>query len=104
LSRTPDACAPGVLDHSSAQLASAQLAKSAQLANTGEVTTAGAGAGAGALKLAVGRGVAAAAVDGLPAIAATTIRTMIAVPRFPIFFLAISSSLSRQVVMRTAVE
>jgi hypothetical protein len=102
LSRTPDACAPGALDHSSAQLASAQLAKSAQLANTGEVTTAG--AGAGALKLAVGRGVAAAAVDGLPAIAATTIRTMIAVPRFPIFFLAISSSLSRQVVMRTAVE
>lgn len=94
-------CAPGALDHSSAQLASAQLAKSAQLANTGEVTTAG--AGAGALELAVGRGVAAA-VDGLPAIAATTIRTMIAEPRFPIFFLAISSSLSRQVVMRTAVE
>jgi hypothetical protein len=29
---------------------------------------------------------------------------MIAEPRFPIFFLAISSSLSRQVVMRTAVE
>jgi hypothetical protein len=99
LSRAPDACAPGALDHSSAQLASAQLAKSAQLANTGEVTT----AGAGALKLAVGRGVVAA-VDGLPAIAATTIRTMIAEPRFPIFFLAISSSLSRQVVMRTAVE
>ena len=51
-----------------------------------------------------GRDVAAAAVEGLPAIAATTIRTMIAVPRFSIFFLAISSSLSRQVVMRTAVE
>jgi hypothetical protein len=29
---------------------------------------------------------------------------MIAEPRFPIFFLAMSSSLSRQVVMRTAVE
>jgi len=89
-------------DHSSAQLASAQLASSAQLANTGEVTTAG--AGAGTLTLAGGRDVAAAAVEGLPAIAATTIRTMIAVPRFPIFFLAISFSLSRQVVMRTAVE
>jgi hypothetical protein len=87
-------------DHSSAQLASAQLASSAQLANTGEVTT----AGAGTLTLTDGRDVAAAAVEGLPAIAATTIRTMIAVPRFPIFFLAISFSLSRQVVMRTAVE
>jgi hypothetical protein len=51
-----------------------------------------------------GRDVAAAAVEGLPAIAATTIRTMIAEPRFPVFFLAIASSLSRQVAMRTAVE
>jgi len=38
--------------------------------------------------------VAAAAVDGLPAIAATTIKTMIADPRFPDFFLAMSLSLS----------
>ena len=30
---------------------------------------------------------ATAAVDGLPAIAATTIKTMIADPRFPVFFL-----------------
>lgn len=87
-------------DHSSAQLASAQLANSAELTNTGEVTT----TGAGVLTLAGGRDFAAAAVEGLPAIAATTIRTMIAVPRFPIFFFAISSSLSRQVAMRTAVE
>jgi hypothetical protein len=45
-----------------------------------------------------GRGdVEAAAVEGLPAIAATTIKTMIADPRFPDLFLAISSSLSPQI-------
>ena len=40
---------------------------------------------------------AAVAVDGLPAIAATTIKTMIAEPRFPDVFLAMSLSLSPHV-------
>jgi hypothetical protein len=76
-------------DHSSAQLASAQLAKSSPTARTG------AGAGAGTLMTTgCGFAEAAAAVDGLPAIAATTIKTMIADPRFPDFFLAMSLSLS----------
>jgi hypothetical protein len=75
-------------DHSSAQLASAQLAKSSPTARTGT------GAGAGTLTKGCGFAVAAAAVDGLPAIAATTIKTMIADPRFPDFFLAMSLSLS----------
>ena len=39
----------------------------------------------------------AAAAEGLPAIAATTIRTMIADPRFPDVFLAMSLSLSPQI-------
>jgi hypothetical protein len=73
-------------DHSSAQLASAQLAKSSPTARTG--------AGAVTLTKGCGFAVAAAAVDGLPAIAATTIKTMIADPRFPDFFLAMSLSLS----------
>ena len=47
---------------------------------------------------------AAAAVDGLPAIAATTIKTMIADPRFPVFFLAISLSLSPQFSTAVAVK
>ena len=39
----------------------------------------------------------AAAAEGLPAIAATTIKTMIADPRFPDVFLAMSPSLSPQI-------
>ena len=78
-------------DHSSAQLASAQLARSNP--KTG-ASSARSGADAGTLTK--GRGdVEAAAVEGLPAIAATTIKTMIADPRFP-DFLAMSLSLSRQ--------
>jgi len=78
-------------DHSSAQLASAQLAKSSPTARTGT----GTGAGAGTLTTTgCGFAEAAAAVDGLPAIAATTIKTMIADPRFPDFRLAMSLSLS----------
>ena len=77
-------------DHSSAQLASAQLARSNP--NTG-ASSARTGAAAG--RLTTGRGdVEAAAVEGLPAIAATTIKTMIADPRFPDLFLTMSSSLS----------
>ena len=72
-------------DHSSAQLASAQLAKSSPTATTG------AGTATGTKGCDV---VEAAAVEGLPAIAATTIKTMIADPRFPDFFLAMSLSLS----------
>ena len=80
-------------DHSSAQLASAQLARSKPNCGASNVCT-----GAGAGKLTKGRGVAeAAAVDGLPAMAATTIKTMIADPRFPDVFLAMSSSLSPQI-------
>ena len=41
---------------------------------------------------------AAAAVDGLPAIAATTIKTMIADPRFPVFFLAMCLSPRRRIL------
>jgi hypothetical protein len=40
--------------------------------------------------------VAAVAVDELPAIAATTVKTTIADPRFPDLFLAMSLSLSPQ--------
>ncbi len=70
-------------DHSSAQLASAQLASWSP------------SSGAGAATLIRGFGVVeAAAVEGLPAIAATTIKTMIADPRFPDVFLAMSFSLS----------
>src|SRR6266540_1392967 len=73
-------------DHSSAQLASAQLAKSNP--STGAETA----------TLTKGCGVVeAAAVEGLPAIAATTIKTMIADPRFPDVFLAMSPSLSPQI-------
>jgi hypothetical protein len=73
-------------DHSSAQLASAQLAKSNP--STGAETA----------TLTKGCGVVeAAAVEGLPAIAATTIKTMIADPRFPDVFLAMSLSLSPQI-------
>ena len=80
-------------DHSSAQLASAQLARSEPNCGASNACT-----GAGAGKLTKGRGVAeAAAVDGLPAIAATAIKTMIADPRFPDVFLAMSSSLSPQI-------
>jgi hypothetical protein len=43
---------------------------------------------------------AAAAVEGLPAIAATTIKTMIADPRFPDVFLAMSLP-SRRISPRT---
>ena len=75
-------------DHSSAQLASAQLARSNP--KTG-ASSARSGADAGTLTK--GRGAdEAAAVEGLPAIAATTIKTMIADPRFP-DFLAMSLSL-----------
>src|SRR6266550_6444100 len=80
-------------DHSSAQLASAQLARSDPSNGASSVST-----GAGAGRLTNGRGVGeAAAVDGLPAIAATTIKTMIADPRFPDVFLAMSPSLSPQI-------
>ena len=78
-------------DHSSAQLASAQLARVSP--NTGAWSAL---TGTEAGKLTKGRGdVEAAAVEGLPAIAATTIKPMIADPRFP-DFLAMSLSLSRQ--------
>jgi hypothetical protein len=80
-------------DHSSAQLASAQLASS------------GASSGAGTATLTRGCGVVeAAAVEGLPAIAATTIKTMIADPRFPDVFLAMSFSLSPHISTRNAVK
>jgi hypothetical protein len=76
-------------DHSSAQLASAQLAS--PIPNTG----------AGTATLTKGGAVVeAAAVEGLPAIAATTIKTMIADPRFPDVFLAMSFSLSPHVSSR----
>jgi hypothetical protein len=74
-------------DHTSAQLASAQLAKSNP--NTGAETA--------TLTKGCGVVVEAAAVEGLPAIAATTISTMIAEPRFPDVFLAMSLSLSPQI-------
>src|SRR4051812_46287688 len=79
-------------DHSSAQLASAQLARTSP--KVGAVTAC---TGTGAGKLTKGRGdvVAALAVDEPPAIAATTIKTTIA-PRFPDVFLAMSLSLSPQ--------
>src|SRR6266508_6479651 len=73
-------------DHSSAQLASAQRAKS----------NPNAGAETATLTECCGV-VEAAAVEGLPAIAATTIKTMIADPRFPDVFLAMSPSLSPQI-------
>ena len=77
-------------DHSSAQLASAQLAKSNP---TCGAFSANDGTAAGMLTKGCGVFEAAAA-EGLPAIAATTIKTMIADPRFPDFFLAMSLSLS----------
>ena len=80
-------------DHSSAQLASAQLARSNP--NTGAWS---ARTGAEAGRLTKGRGdVEAAAVEGLAAIAPTIIKTMIADPRFPDVFLAMSLSLSPQI-------
>src|SRR6266550_3399506 len=62
------------------------------------MTGAGTAAGAGTATLTRGCDfpLAAAAVDGLPAIAATTIKTMIADVRLPVFFLAMSLSLSPQ--------
>ena len=42
----------------------------------------------------------AAAAEGLPAIAATTIKTMIADPRFPDFFLAMSLPLAADLHVR----
>jgi hypothetical protein len=80
-------------DHSSAQLASAQLARSNP--NTG-ASSASDGTAAGTLTKGCGVFEAAAA-EGLPAIAATTIKTMIAEPRFPDVFLAMSLSLSPQI-------
>jgi len=48
--------------------------------------------------------VAAVAVDGLPAIAAATIKTTIADPRFPEFLLAISLSLSPQKILHPQLQ
>ena len=89
-------------DHSSAQLASDQLASTGSLANTGAgATTTGAGATT-LVEVFDCDPEAADAVDGLAAIAATAIKTMIAEPRFPVF-LAMSLSLSRHSSARTAV-
>jgi hypothetical protein len=94
-------------DHSSAQLASAQLAKS--ICTSGTWRT---GAAVGATTVTSGAvvadvrddAVAADAVAGLPAIAATTIKTMIADPRFPHVFLAMSFSLSPHISTRNCNE